>query len=403
MTKNLYRNIAIIILVIAIILNSGNALETIFEYGKFLKYFVALPMFVIIGIYLKDKNIKTFETAFLLEILALCFSVVAFPHNWIFNLNLMFSIVLAYGTVIMFGFNDFINVFLKLMLIITIISIVGYFLVNNTSVLPNLLPIFINKNGVAYNIGIIFNYITIIPDRNCAIFWEPGMFACFLIFAIIFEIVLKNKTNYIHLLIFSIGIFTANSSAGFILWILCIILFILNLADIKQINNPVIFLCMIVVFSIGIIAILNLDKIILSTELSKNEYFIKLLSQNINDSTRNNAIRYNLKTFFESPFVGIGATQYYQSVKYVADTSTSTFFMSVFGFGGLFYTLFYIYGILKINGINIFSKICLLAIIISILNTEPQMNNIFIWCFLFYLLKKDSFNKKSKVKNENTT
>ena len=403
MNKKIFKSTYILILILTITLNSGNALETIFEYGKVLKYLTTLPMFIFIGTYLKNRNIKVFETAFLVEILVLCVSFLIFPADWMFILNLVFSVFLAYGTVLLFEFDDFVNVFIKLMIIVTIISIIGYILVNNTHILSALFPTFINRNGVVYKIGFIFNYITIIPERNCAIFWEPGMFACFLIIAMIFEIILKDKTNYIHLFIFSIGIFTANSSAGFVLWILCMVLFILNLADIKQINNPVIFLCMIVVFSIGIIAILNLDKIILSTELSKNEYFIKLLSQNINDSTRNNAIRYNLKTFFESPFVGIGATQYYQSVKYVADTSTSTFFMSVFGFGGLFYTLFYIYGILKINGINIFSKICLLAIIISILNTEPQMNNIFIWCFLFYLLKKDSSNKKSKVKNENTT
>ena len=49
MNKKIFKSTYILILILTITLNSGNALETIFEYGKVLKYLTTLPMFIFIG------------------------------------------------------------------------------------------------------------------------------------------------------------------------------------------------------------------------------------------------------------------------------------------------------------------------------------------------------------------
>lgn len=75
---------------------------------------------------------------------------------------------------------------------ITAISLVGYYLVNYTTLLSGL-PRMINSNESEYTVGYIFNYITRMPERNCGVFWEPGVFASFLCTAMLYEILFSSQ------------------------------------------------------------------------------------------------------------------------------------------------------------------------------------------------------------------
>ena len=125
------------------------------------------------------------------------------------------SIFVGLGISIKYNFKDVCKIFVNVMTLISIISLVGYFLINYTDIL-SFLPIIKNRNNVAYAIGYIFNYITIIPERNCGIFWEPGVFATFLIVAILFETCFKQKkANPLKIILFIVCIITTRSTAGY--------------------------------------------------------------------------------------------------------------------------------------------------------------------------------------------
>ncbi len=389
-----YNTIYLLFLGIIIIWCSASALYTIppfAEYSQYALLFVGLSFIPSVFYFYFNNAFNTLMLSFLMLVFMLV--ITAITHfgdafgNYIYLLS---AITVAFGITITYSFEAFVNAFLKLMVIISAISILFYVLLQNTSIL-NSLPKYMNINDVQYGIGFVWNYIISSPDRNCGLFWEPGVFASFLIFAIVFEVLFKKgKMSYARLVLFSVCIFTANSSAGFLLLFICTILLFVSKNKDKDIKIFRIILFTAVMI-ISVIILINIDKIILNTSLADNSYFVKLLSDNIASSSRVLSVSYYFNIFIENPVFGAGFDNIFEQARY-SSTSTSTYFISVFGIFGLSYSLFFIYGILKLTSKNIFAKTCALIIIFAILNKEPHANNLFTWCFLFYLLKQSDGN-----------
>jgi len=293
------------------------------------------------------------------------------------------NILAGYGISRMYSFKQIAHCHVRCMTIITAIAIVGYLLLQNTTLL-NALPSMTNVNNVEYRVSGIFNYIKTVPNRNCGMFWEPGLFATHLIISIVFEIMYEKKPNIVRLILFSAGIFTANSSAGFALWILCVMLLFLKNAKLS--SNPVAAAISIIAVSAGALLIINFEEILLQTSLGSNEFLQKLLLGNIQNSSRMLAIEHNLNSFLSEPIFGVGINRAAAEMQHVADTSTSTYMMSIFGILGISYTVYWVYGIWKLPQISVMTKILLIAIALSILNKEPHMNLLLTWCLLFGLI-----------------
>ena len=141
---------------------------------------------------------------------------------------------------------------------------------------------------------------------------------------------------------------------------------------------------------IVILLLINYQNIIKQFAVGNNEVISRLLLDNIKDESRVHAIQHNIKIFKTSPIFGVGVVEASNKVEYVADTSTSTYLLSIFGiFGGL-YTLYWIIGILNIKSKNIIVRLFLLIIVLIILNKEPHQNILLTWCFMFFGLKNAS-------------
>lgn len=391
--------ILIFILTLLVILRSGHALNTVIV-APYLYACLAIIFFIPVLMFVLSKNWEIYGVAFLLFIVMVSFQIlISLGGNFTDYLDQLFVIIIAFGIVITYEFEKVVELFLKIMTFITAISLIGYVLVNSGLLT---LQTTTSLNGVEYGMGYVFNYIKNVPERNCGMFWEPGVFASFLTISIVFELIFKKRRRSIlRIILFSLGIITANSSAGFILLYLCFMLGLFS-AKGKNANFSNIFPGLIILI-LGAVVLLNIDYIILNTSLSENEFFIKLLSSNIEESSRAKAITHNLETFIRNPFgAGIGYTR--DNMKHVADTSTFTYVMAVYGFLGVSYAVFWVYGILKYKGVNIFCKIILLIIFISILNKEPHLSLIFSWCILFFLLKggykEENDNIKRLTKNK---
>lgn len=393
--KDIYYNkIFIIICLVSIILNSGHALITIIPQLRYLTLIFSVMFFIPIFITYDKKKLNIYLVAYLM-LVSMCILTLIFSgiDNLTYYIIFISTITFAFGITLIYDFKDVVNIFLKIMVFISIISLIGYFLVNNTTLL-NMLPIYNNINNVEYRIGLVFNYITIIPKRNCGMFWEPGLFATYLILALIFELIFKEeKISKFRVILFTLCILTTNSSAGYALLAFIFIIIFLN-KNKNEINNKLYYISYIILFVAGILVIFNYSKIIESTEFHSNEVFAKLISANIIESTRYRAINHNLSMFMKNPIFGNGIVKSLETVKYVSDTSTSTFMLNIFGILGIQYSIYIIYGVLKITKKTIYNKVILLVILLAIINKEPHEGIVFTWCILFYLLKESTVKKK---------
>ncbi len=380
---------------------SGHALQTI---KTSLQLFVIPAALLLSGPILNElfnKKLNLHSTSALLFVVMIaCTAFLYFPSASFTYFLLVFIVLTAFGITCVYSFDNFIRCYLYIMTGVTIIALIGYYLVNNTSVL-SFLPTYNNVNDVEYKVGLIFNYITIVPDRNCGMFWEPGLFATNLIFSLVFEIAFKKtRPSILRIILFASGIITANSSAGFILCVFCIWLLIIKGRK-NSLQSAAWKFFSFVMFTAGVVLVLNLDSIIMETALGDNEYVTKLISDNVANSSRAQAILHNLEIFVKNPIFGAGYTNVAQQMKYTADTSSSTYILSVFGSLGILYTFFWIYGVVKIKELNFFSKVIISIIFVMIINKESHLTLLFSWILLFYLLKNCSIQKENEKNAKN--
>ena len=290
-----------------------------------------------------------------------------------------------------YSFENFVIYYLRIILIISIFSLIGYSLVNFFN-FGSFLPIITNINNIDYYNGYLFYIIHHAPERNIGIFWEPGIFASFLIIALIFEVSMKEKINKVHFFIFSFTILTTLSTSGIFLLPFILILLInkRNQTQISLVFNIFLLLFFILVQ-------FRLEEILQILNNINPDLFGKVLYKSKSVMTRLNGPLVDLAIFSQSPIFGVGYSEYYntwRSLTYRSDvlsqTSTITYFLAVFGFMGIFYVIGWIKGILNIQKATLLGKLTILSIFIIILTKEPHQNNVLMYLMLFYFLKNKS-------------
>lgn len=406
-TKDVKQKIYHLILALLIILPSGTALQTIFPKVASIIYLLALIeafAFMIIIKRVHVWNIKSVATSVFVLMLMQTF-LFSDTGNIFSYVRYGIMIMIAYTLSEQFSIEKVAKYFVSAMTIITIISLFGYFFANYTA-LTSFFPERANINGEVYKCGIVFNYIKRMPERNCGIFWEPGIFATYLIWALLadqFIVHEQQKKKITHILLFTMGIFTANSTAGFALWVVFIILLLIDKK--KQSTNLTAarFLQLAIatiILAIAILSILNIDFILDITGLANNPFWSKLQTDKFASSSRMNAFAINIGYFLEHPFLGQGLSAANASAKYWSTTSTSTFFLNAFGWLGGTYTLFWCIGIFRQKRLNFYSKVVIALIVFSIINKEPHDTFPMSWLILYLLLstpakKSDQFKEVS--------
>lgn len=367
---------------IFVYLFSGSPYTTINTDLSMLTVLIAFAILPIMLFFRREKNGKLL-LAFLLISIMILISMIS--HSEFYSRaywRLLAVVIIVSYLIEKYGFRNIVKVYLDIMFFVSIISLIGYLLLNFTSLLNNL-PSVTNINGVEYGVGIIFNYIKALPERNCGIFWEPGIFASYLALAIAFEsIINSNSISWFRVLVFVVSIITTTSSAGYVLLIFSLGIVLLRGSKLSGYKK---LLAIIVVIAIAIVAF-NIDNIILNTSLAQNKYLIKLTSDRMNQSSRITSIYHNLSIFRKRVLFGAGINSVLNQMSSWADISTSTYMLSIFGVMGSLYTLFIIYGIFSQKNINIFVKLFFFFILISIVNKEPHINIMFTWIIILGML-----------------
>ena len=303
-----------------------------------------------------------------------------------FLLIITFSLLLSN----IYSFEKFIVYYQKIILIIAIFSLIGYCMVNFFN-LGLFLPIITNVNSIDYYCGYLFYIIYHAPERNIGIFWEPGIFASFLIIALVFEVSIKKKINKVNFFIFSFTILTTFSTSGIFLLPFILILLInkRNQTQISLVFNIFLLLFFILVQ-------FRLEEILQILNNINPDLFGKVLYKSKSVMTRLNGPLVDLAIFNQSPIFGVGYSDYYntwRNLTYRSDvlsqTSTITYFLAVFGFMGIFYVIGWIKGILNIQNATLLGKLTILSIFIIILTKEPHQNNVLMYLLLFYFLQNE--------------
>ncbi|WP_278243554.1 hypothetical protein [Catenibacterium mitsuokai] len=367
---------------IFVYLFSGSPYTTINTDLSMLTVLIAFAILPIMLFFRREKNGKLLLALLLISIMILISMI---SHSEFYSRaywRLLAVVIIVSYLIEKYGFRNIVKVYLDIMFFVSIISLIGYLLLNFTSLLNNL-PSVTNINGVEYGVGIIFNYIKALPERNCGIFWEPGIFASYLALAIAFEsIINSNSISWFRVLVFVVSIITTTSSAGYVLLIFSLGIVLLRGSKLSGYKKM---LAIIVVIGIAIVAF-NIDNIILNTSLAQNKYLIKLTSDRMNQSSRITSIYHNLSIFRKRVLFGAGINSVLNQMSSWADISTSTYMLSIFGVMGSLYTLFIIYGIFSQKNINIFVKLFFFFILISIVNKEPHINIMFTWIIILGML-----------------
>lgn len=391
-------------LTIVIVLNSGYALSTVnTNIGLTLLFLISilLAFFYLIYFMRCGKLSKSFIYFLGWTSILLIISLINFTNgNFIPMLRFISLLFVSYFITEFWTFEQFSSFYIRILLFITYISFPMYALSLFNKL--TMLPIVQNINDVFYrNAYIYFELIHKSITRNCAIFWEPGIFSSFLIIGILLEIYVKKETSNKNLVIFSVGIFTTMSGAGISLWILTMALIIF-----QKMNRNMKYLYIVILFiGLGIIYMFFDDIRRFLLEWNYN-FFIKFFSDNQSSTTRIMSPYNNFLIFKRSPIFGNGFVQssyLYENMmtgNIVAQTSTTTQLMSIFGITGVLLHFIPIVNIFRTRKLMLFDKAIVSLILLIILNKEPHINFLASYIILAYLARlitREEINEK-KIK-----
>lgn len=312
-------------------------------------------------------------------------------YNYKYSISVMAFMAVALIITKAIPFEQFGNIYIRVILGIALISLVGYGIVNYTSIQLPFISMDSVKEGVSYRIGFIYNYLPYQKDRNCGAFWEPGLFATHLVAAYLLTLKCSHPKATVYKAIYLLTILTTKSSAGYCLMILCLILeMTLRLCSgISKKQTIISFVLILVVLLVALFVSSNEE--IMSTILLGSgsgggtaQIFSKLKLENVFRSQRGNAVSFWMTQFVENPLIGrgfVGITE-----QYIWDTCTNFMFLGGCGILGATYTYCWIKGVSMIRNINASSKLIIFGIVFIILNKEPHAKMLLTWMILFYLI-----------------
>jgi Polysaccharide biosynthesis protein. len=239
--------------------------------------------------------------------------------------------------------------------------------------------------------------------RIMSLFWEPGVFASYLLIALVFQLVFRDKPNYWLCLLYSICILLTASTAGIFLFVLIIaLLFSKILSKKKALIGQLIILTLVVVSIACSTWIFGwLAKIFPLV-------FSKLVDKNGSFQTRLLSPYYYFLVFLKSPWFGFGgvtANELYFSLapsSVNARTSTSGLLLASFGVIGFLYTLVPIFYLLANKKLPVINRIVLAVLFFGLINKENHSGLLVSNLVLFYLIQACPPLRKAAVSSVTT-
>ena len=342
-----------------------------------------LAAFLLIGIKALEKS-----TIIVFGTLALCMAISTVVNNeslWTLSIRI-FSFFVVLCTVNTWSFLEFKQRYIHVMMILAIVSLIGFFLL---SCVPELSNIFVvqNKSNYLYSNWIMYVHAKEY-SRNMGLFWEPGAFQTFLCLALLFE-VLSKYMSVKRILVFTATVITTFSTTGYIALSIILLFALINRNTSK--DNKKIIAAMILIAVI--MAFFFWDELM---DTSTNSPFGKLVSYaNDNDaekkvtstSVRINGIIQPFYAFLSRPIWGLGyeGLNAYTYV-YTHNMNTCTFvnWFAVYGIGYGLTMLYCFYRLAKKSTTSFFQLIIVIIVLFVITVSENYVDNPFFAMLAIY-------------------
>lgn len=304
------------------------------------------------------------------------------------------------------SFEHFSKVFVKFMVLVTIISICAWIIINLLGIkLP--LPIMISNSDIAYKDyynGILFFIYRHSPKRLMGPFWEPGVYASMTTIALLLQNKamdnISRRKQRITTFILAIGIILSMSTAGYILLVMTLIIRFLQgqkktISAIATLGLLVLFLCLIV-FQ---------DQITSWLAMVAPDIFEKLTFDSFSKMTRINGPLVDLSIFVQFPIIGAGMSKYLilwpiyaLKLSVESRTSTITYFLANYGVTGILYLYILLKATIGQKNIRWVIRLLLLILFISIVSKEPHYFNLLTITVFAYLIQEPLFSNELREK-----
>lgn len=385
--------IASLVIAFAVCFNSCSALSTIKGLSSF-----GLPLAFIACLLLlcfpdaPDNKTKTTVSLFLF-IVPIFLSSIASPtsSNAVNSLQLILIIILSYLCVRKLGALRFCTIFIDVMLVTSICSIVVWIALNFIGVdFP--LPLLENVNGVHYKTLLVASYYVepYIPTNfSMGFFWECGIFASYLLFAIVAELLVKRKLSKLRLIILAVALLTTGSTAGYLLLPVAISVGMLQRGG----RARYVFVSALILTLAVVLA--NYSSIAAYLAQINPDMFSKLIDSNaVTRLSRLQSPAACWSLFLQRPILGYGyggALDAYSAIVASSGTidsltSTSFFQLAAFGLGGIIMWVMAAYAIFGIRALTPLAKVALFVLVIIVINKEPHTASAMSYALLFSMI-----------------
>lgn len=251
----------------------------------------------------------------------------------------------------------------------------------------------VSNSSVVYRSIFIHNFLEG-TTRNSGPFWEPSIFAGFLILGMFLShFVLQEKVKDIIPLI--IALFSSQSSGGIMMFCVFVFLWIWD-NNREDKSNEMILKIIIIAFMLAFIFFW--ERIQTFLLLINRDIFSKIIdaTNSYESETRLMSFAVDFRIWRESPIFGVGVSNMevrflalrdiLSKITNMAHTSTSSEYLAAFGMGGVWINWLWIKAIWQ-KGKTIVFNIGAICIFFIMLNEAPQINFVLTYFVLFSLLK----------------
>lgn len=296
--------------------------------GQIILVFVSM-LFLIIYL----RKVKSITSAdFVIILISFLIVLTGLLNNFSGAYLLKISLIIfGYTFSRLVDFKIFISFFISWMKVIGIFSLFTH-IFREVFINFEILPIISNYNDIPFK-WVLFSNVPLwdfISHRNFGPFWEPGVFAAYLLIALFLSLFFSEKVKISNILIFSVTILSTFSTTGITVMLLFFVLFFIE-------KFPNFFHSMKAVF---ISIVLTLMILLVADHFAGNAVLGKLIEGSGNDSfgSRLDSVLVNIKIFFQNPFFGAGIREHnvlfrnYSSSIYSVNTNTVLSNFSIFGF-----------------------------------------------------------------------
>lgn len=294
-------------------------------------------------------------------------------------------------------FKQYCKIYNKLMFSIASFSLVVYVIAMFYPDLIRLFPsTYFRQNFEVYNLGLTFINLKSNLIRNMGIFWEPGAYQTYLVFALLIEIFNDQKTNRFAFSVFMISLITTWSTTGLINCLLIILIYIIHRNSEHKFKyfRITVGLFFLSIFFIIVYSVLPYE--LQYAAVGKITNYLSSQSNNqISAHVRFTSTLFPLRAFMRSPVVGVGYVGLTESVLPAGHTMITNTPVNWFASYGV------LFGTLSFLGISKFAKklvnnfgfntylLVLIAIILSI-TTEQYLRNVSMLIFVMYGFVKNT-------------